>query len=76
MPFIQRRMRTKKSLIRLYGNTFAPFLDLNLSISNDIISVKIYDKRDDFSFDIVNFSFFFVLVMSLVLHFMVYIFLS
>ena len=28
----------------------APFLDLNLSISNDTVSTKIYDKRDDFDF--------------------------
>ena len=33
-------------------------LDLNLSIHNDIVSTKIYDKRDDFNFDIVNFPFF------------------
>ena len=33
------------------------FLDLNLSIHNDIVSSKIYDKRDDFNFDIVNFPF-------------------
>ena len=26
-----------------------------LSISNDIVSTKIYDKRDDFDFDIVNY---------------------
>ena len=31
--------------------------DLNLSISNDIVSSKIYDKRDDFNFEIVNFPF-------------------
>ena len=40
------------------ANTFdteATFLDLHLSISNDIISTKIYDKRDDFDFEIVNF---------------------
>ena len=30
---------------------------LNLSINNDIVSTKIYDKRDDFNFDIVNFPF-------------------
>ena len=30
------------------------FLDLHLSISNDIVSTKIYDKRDDFDFEIVN----------------------
>ena len=39
------------------SNTEAPFLDLNLSISNDIVSSKIYDKRDDFNFEIVNFPF-------------------
>ena len=35
-------------------DTEAAFLDLHLSISNDIISTKIYDKRDDFDFEIVN----------------------
>ena len=30
---------------------------MNLSISNGTISTKIYDKRDDFDFDIVNFPF-------------------
>ena len=33
------------------------FLDLHLSISNDIVSTIIYDKRDDFDFEIVNFPF-------------------
>ena len=28
-----------------------------ISIHNDIVSAKIYDKQDDFNFDIVNFSF-------------------
>ena len=32
-------------------------LDLHLSISNDIVFTKIYDKRDDFDFEIVNFPF-------------------
>ena len=32
-------------------------LDLYLLISNDIVSTKIYDKRDDFDFEIVNFLF-------------------
>ena len=36
----------------------APFLDLHLSISNGFVSSKIYDKRDDFDRDIVNFPFF------------------
>ena len=35
----------------------APFLDLHLSISNGFVASKIYDKRDDFDFDIVNFPF-------------------
>ena len=32
-------------------------MDLNLCISNGSVSTKIYDKRDDFDFDIVNFPF-------------------
>ena len=43
----------------------AAFKDLHLSISNYIVSTKIYDKRDDFDFEIVNFPF---LVMLLALH--------
>ena len=39
------------------SDTEAAFLDLNLLIHNDIVSTKIYDKRDDFNFDIVNLSF-------------------
>ena len=30
---------------------------LHLSVSNDIVDTKIYDKRDDFDFEIVNFTF-------------------
>ena len=37
------------------SDTEAAFLDLNLSINNDIVSTKIIDKRDGFNFDIVNF---------------------
>ena len=37
------------------SDTEAAFLDLHLSISNYIVSNKIYDKRDDFDFEIVNF---------------------
>ena len=33
------------------SDTEAAFLDLHLSISNDIISTKIDDKRDDFDFE-------------------------
>ena len=32
------------------SDTEAPFLDLNLSISNGMVSNKIYDKQDDFDF--------------------------
>ena len=39
------------------SDTEATFLDLHLSISNDIVSIKIYDKRDDFDFEMVNFPF-------------------
>ena len=39
------------------SDTEAAFLDLNLSIHNDIVSTKIYDKLDDFNFDIVHFPF-------------------
>ena len=39
------------------SDTKAAFLDLHLSISNDIVSTKIYNKRDDFDFEIVNFPF-------------------
>ena len=30
------------------SDTEAPFLDLHLSVSNEFVSSKIYDKRDDF----------------------------
>ena len=36
------------------SNTETAFLDLHLSISNDVVSTKIYDIRDDFDFEIVN----------------------
>ena len=39
------------------SDTKAPFLDLHLSVANGFVSSKIYDKRDDFDFDIVNFPF-------------------
>ena len=38
-------------------DTEAPFLDLHLSIANKFVSSKIYDKRDEFYFDLVNFPF-------------------
>ena len=39
------------------SDTEASFLDLNLSITNGIVSTKINDKQDDFNFEIVNFHF-------------------
>ena len=39
------------------SDTEAPLLELHLSISSGFVSSKIYDKRDDFDFDIVNFPF-------------------
>ena len=39
------------------SDTKAAILDLHLSISNDNVSTKIYDKRDDFDFEVVNFPF-------------------
>ena len=39
------------------SDTKVAFLDFHLSISNGIVSTKIYDKRDDFDFEIVNFPF-------------------
>ena len=39
------------------SDTEALFLDLHLSISDGFVQTKIYDKRDDFDFDIVNFPF-------------------
>ena len=35
-------------------DTEAPFLVVYLSMSNGLVSSKIYDKRDDFDFDIAN----------------------
>jgi hypothetical protein len=35
----------------------SPFLDLFLEVKENTIQCKLYDKRDDFTFDIVNFPF-------------------
>ena len=53
------------------SGTKASFLDMYLSISNDIVSTKIYDKRDDFDFEIANFPF--KMAMFFVLHLMEFI---
>ena len=39
------------------SDTEASLLDLHLSILDGFVKTKIYDKRDDFDFDIVNFPF-------------------
>ena len=39
------------------SDTEASFLDLHLFVSNGFVETKIYDKRGDFDFDIVNFPF-------------------
>ena len=39
------------------SDTEVLFLDIHLSVENGFVSSKIYDKRDDFNFDIVNFPF-------------------
>ena len=47
---------TELQLNKAYSSdTEASFLDLNLSITNVIVSSKIYDKWDGFNFEIVNF---------------------
>ena len=56
------------------SDTEAPFLDLNLSITNGIVSSKIYDKRYDFNFEIVISHFLMEIFLALLP--MVYIFLS
>ena len=38
-------------------DTKALFLDLHLSLSEGLVKAKLYDKRDDFDFDIVDFPF-------------------
>ena len=38
-------------------DTEAPFLDLHLSIANAFVSSNVYDKPNDFDFDMVNFPF-------------------
>ena len=52
------------------SDTEALFLDSHLSVANGFVSSKLYDKRDDFDFDIVNFRFWMVtfLVVLLLVH--------
>ena len=37
------------------SSDYTPFLDLDISINQGKLNTKVYDKRDDFSFPIVNF---------------------
>ena len=39
------------------SETEASFWDLHLSVSDGFVKTKIFDKRDDFDIDIVNFPF-------------------
>ena len=54
-PDISYETPIKQSKFFQYRGSF--FLDLNLCISNGTVTTKIYDKRDDFDFDVVNFPF-------------------
>ena len=56
------------------SDTEAAFLDLNLSIHNDIVSTKLYDKRDDFNLILLIFRS--LMAMSLNVPLMVYIYLN
>ena len=58
------------------SDTEAAFLDLNLSIHNDIVSTKIYDKRDDFNFILISLIFRSLIAMSLNVPLTVYIYLN
>ena len=56
--FAQMVSQTYPTEIQLNkADTEALFLDSDLSIINGIVSTKIYDQRDDFNVEIVNFSF-------------------
>ena len=46
------------------SDTEVPLLDLHLSISYGFVSSKIYDKRGNFDFDIVNFPLFHVVLLK------------
>ena len=55
---VTRRYSTKLQLNKAnFNDTEAPFLYLQVSISNGFVSSNIYDKHDDFDCDIANFPF-------------------
>ena len=58
---VHRIYPTELQLINAYASdTEAAFLDVNLSIHNDTVSTKMYDKRDDFDFNFFFFFYFFL----------------
>ena len=59
MRRLHLNLRTSFAKSANASDTTASYLDLHLSVSNGLVSSKIYDKRDDIDFDIVNFPFFF-----------------
>ena len=56
-PYFEQMVCTELQLNKANSSdTKTSFLDLNLSIANGMVSSKIYDKRYDFYFEIVNFT--------------------
>ena len=55
--FVKYTLKSSNWIKPINSDTEVTFLDLQLSISNDIVSTKICDKRDAFDFEIVNFPF-------------------
>ena len=52
---VNRIHLTELQLDKAYSsNTKVIFLDLNQFISNGTVSTEIYEKRDDFDFDMIN----------------------
>ena len=56
MPWIPLQLTYSQQELKEESHQ-APFLDLDLSITNSIVPSKIYDKRYDFNFEIINFPF-------------------
>ena len=53
-PYFEQMYSTGLQLNKaISSDTEAPFLDLDLSITNGIVSSKIYEKRGNFNFEIV-----------------------
>ena len=58
-PFGSSRLKPEELESRYLINSISSRLlpDLDLSITYDIVSSKIYDKRDDLDFELMNFPF-------------------